>query len=54
MNKKGKVEEVKFVRGPKELKEEAMKAARKMRFKPAKYRGKDVPAWTKVQVNFVK
>ncbi len=52
VNKKGKVEEVKFLHGPKELKEQALKAAKKLRFTPAKYRGKDVPAWTKVPVNF--
>ncbi len=54
VNPKGKVIETKFIRGAKELKEEAIYASRKMRFKPAKYKGEDVSAWIKVHMEFTR
>ncbi len=53
VNKKGKVEEVKFLKGAPELKDEVLRQAKKLRFKPAQYRGENVAAWTKVPVQFV-
>ena len=54
VNAKGKVVETKFIRGSKELKEAAVNATRKMRFKAALHKGKKVSAWVKVPVKFIR
>ena len=52
IGKDGKVSETKIVRSIPELDDAAIATVKKIKFKPAEYKGKPVPVWVRFPVNF--
>ena len=52
INKKGLVESAEVTEGIEGLNQSALDAAKKARFKPAKYRGKNVSSWVSLSIDF--